>query len=394
MSKLKSSADFKSVLADLDDWRKSIRAKDQYTSSATKSNVEAVSAKSASKIENVKSEGSTERNEKRSIVEKEKGNEFFKNGKFEDAIQCYTTSIAFDPKNAVSLINRAMAYLKLKRYKEAEKDCTVGLGLQPDNVKALWRRGIALKEQGKYKEARQDFQRALDIEPGNKQVFAELSKLPTEVAPDELLKPMASKKMVSPSQQGKSLEPEAMVDRPERRRLVIEEVDTFEAKKDEKKSGEVLVAPLKTSSSVQSAITHSTGIKLPEVNAEVKTQAPRTTYEFERDWRTYRRNEKLLYQYLKCIPPSSFGNLFRSSFESEYLTKFIEVLKNYYIPNDSATEIYNVLKGLSQVQRFEMVTMFLSSSEKQALLQIFDHIQSGEEVSAEDLEKLKKKWGC
>lgn len=42
------------------------------------------------------------------------GNEFFKQKKFKEAIDCYSRSIAFSP-TAVAHANRAMAHIKLKR---------------------------------------------------------------------------------------------------------------------------------------------------------------------------------------------------------------------------------------------------------------------------------------
>jgi tetratricopeptide (TPR) repeat protein len=42
------------------------------------------------------------------------GNEYFKQKKFTDAIECYSRSIGLSP-TAVTFANRAMAYLKLRR---------------------------------------------------------------------------------------------------------------------------------------------------------------------------------------------------------------------------------------------------------------------------------------
>jgi tetratricopeptide (TPR) repeat protein len=42
------------------------------------------------------------------------GNEFFKQKKFAEAVECYSRSIALSP-TAVAFANRAMAYLKLRR---------------------------------------------------------------------------------------------------------------------------------------------------------------------------------------------------------------------------------------------------------------------------------------
>jgi len=46
--------------------------------------------------------------------EKEQGNEYFKQKKFAEAIECYSRSIGLSP-TAVAYANRAMAYLKLRR---------------------------------------------------------------------------------------------------------------------------------------------------------------------------------------------------------------------------------------------------------------------------------------
>lgn len=42
------------------------------------------------------------------------GNEYFKQKKFAQAIECYSRSIGLSP-SAVAFANRAMAYLKLRR---------------------------------------------------------------------------------------------------------------------------------------------------------------------------------------------------------------------------------------------------------------------------------------
>jgi len=51
----------------------------------------------------------------RSNLEKEKGNEYFKQGNFEEAAKCYTNSVELDPTNVISFANRAMAMLKLRQ---------------------------------------------------------------------------------------------------------------------------------------------------------------------------------------------------------------------------------------------------------------------------------------
>lgn len=47
-------------------------------------------------------------------TEREKGNGHFKRGEFQQAVKCYTRSIALYPKDVLGYSNRSMAYLRLK----------------------------------------------------------------------------------------------------------------------------------------------------------------------------------------------------------------------------------------------------------------------------------------
>ncbi|KAL2514027.1 Tetratricopeptide repeat (TPR)-like superfamily protein [Forsythia ovata] len=111
--------------------------------------------------------------------EKELGNEFFKQKKFNEAIDCYSRSIVFSP-TAVAYANRAMAYIKVKRFQEAENDCTEALNLDDRYIKAYSRRSTARKELGKLKESFDDAAFALRLEPHNQEVkkqYAEVKSL-------------------------------------------------------------------------------------------------------------------------------------------------------------------------------------------------------------------------
>ncbi|OXB71821.1 UNVERIFIED_CONTAM: hypothetical protein H355_001710, partial [Colinus virginianus] len=50
----------------------------------------------------------------KAVTEKDLGNGYFKEGKYEAAIECYTRGIAADGTNALLPANRAMAYLKIQ----------------------------------------------------------------------------------------------------------------------------------------------------------------------------------------------------------------------------------------------------------------------------------------
>ncbi|GMH31970.1 hypothetical protein Nepgr_033814 [Nepenthes gracilis] len=109
------------------------------------------------------------------VSEKTLGNEYFKQKKFNEAIDCYSRSIAFLPP-VVAYANRAMAYLKIKRFQEAEGSCTEAINLDDHYVKAFSPRATARKKLGKLKESMDDADFALRLEPDNveiKKQFAE-----------------------------------------------------------------------------------------------------------------------------------------------------------------------------------------------------------------------------
>jgi tetratricopeptide (TPR) repeat protein len=97
------------------------------------------------------------------------GNKYFKEGKYVQAIDCYSRSIALQP-TAVAFANRAMALLKIRRYADAEVDCTEAIELDDHYTKAYSRRGTARKELKKYLASVEDFEFALRLEPENKEL--------------------------------------------------------------------------------------------------------------------------------------------------------------------------------------------------------------------------------
>ncbi|XP_074056722.1 sperm-associated antigen 1 isoform X2 [Macrotis lagotis] len=110
--------------------------------------------------------------------EKEKGNEAFSSGDYEEAVTYYTRSISVSPTVA-AYNNRAQAEIKLKNWNNALQDCEKVLELEPGNLKAFLRRATAHKHQNKYHEAIQDLNKVLTVEPGNviaKKILSEVEK--------------------------------------------------------------------------------------------------------------------------------------------------------------------------------------------------------------------------
>uniref|UniRef100_UPI00398F0C17 mitochondrial import receptor subunit TOM70 n=1 Tax=Pristiophorus japonicus TaxID=55135 RepID=UPI00398F0C17 len=97
----------------------------------------------------------------RAQAAKNKGNKYFKAGKFDQAIQCYTEAIGLCPLNQKQDLstfyqNRAAAFEQLQKWKEVAEDCTKAVELNPKYIKALYRRAKAYERLDNKKECLED----------------------------------------------------------------------------------------------------------------------------------------------------------------------------------------------------------------------------------------------
>ena len=76
-------------------------------------------------------------------IERERGNELFKNSQFQEALDAYTEAIKIYKVDAASYANRALCYFKLEEYELVVVDATKALEIDEDYVKAYHRRGKA-----------------------------------------------------------------------------------------------------------------------------------------------------------------------------------------------------------------------------------------------------------
>ncbi|XP_013194327.2 RNA polymerase II-associated protein 3 isoform X1 [Amyelois transitella] len=99
--------------------------------------------------------------------EKERGNAYVKQEKWDEAISCYTRAIELVKDDAIYYANRGLCYLKKDSLHQAETDCTEALRLDPTYVKALQRRATARERLGSLRSASHDLIEVLKLEPKN-----------------------------------------------------------------------------------------------------------------------------------------------------------------------------------------------------------------------------------
>lgn len=96
---------------------------------------------------------------------KEKGNEEFKKGNYEKAIEFYTYATEMDPKNHIFMTNRSLCYASMQKWDKSLRDADKAVALKADWEKGHYRRGVALAKLARYEEAMQAFQKCLDLNP-------------------------------------------------------------------------------------------------------------------------------------------------------------------------------------------------------------------------------------
>ncbi|NXR50565.1 RPAP3 protein, partial [Hippolais icterina] len=382
----------------------------------------------------------------KAIAEKDLGNGYFKEGKYEAAIECYTRGIAADGTNALLPANRAMAYLKIEKYKEAEDDCTQALLLDASYSKAFARRGAARVALGKLKEAIQDFEAVLKLEPGNKQAINELTKIRNELADKEqqtyqeypavLIKEAEIKnivKMIDNPLQIKSTKPLRRIDIEEvdddtsdgdlpsttlvnnwRNSVSVEETETLaqddllttvdipkakHLKIEEISDTSLLQRPVNVkeiSSTLHPSFPASKQrekeIRRSFMSASPVPPIPANSFQLESDFRKLKDCPENMYLYLKQIEPSLYAKLFQKSLDPDLFNQILKVLHDFYIEKEEPSLILEILQRLSELKRFDMAVMFMSGSEKKITQVLFNHVNHMGLKDA-SVEELEKKYG-
>ncbi|XP_067684913.1 RNA polymerase II-associated protein 3-like isoform X2 [Haliotis asinina] len=365
--------------------------------------------------------------------EKEKGNEFFRRGEYNHAIEHYSRGQQLDPANPFLPANRAMALIKQKKFAAAEVDATTAISLDPMYIKAYMRRASALVGLSKFEEARTDYQRILNLDPQNKLAKAELEKTEKELG------------SVSSHAEAKSFSQESGVIIPlhkssdcrskkSLRRIVIKEVEniscggagvtgSFKQNKSVpgmiEKDNQMLQNFVSDSVSLKKATAPEAAKKQGDVdskqsNAEKKHSSsvvslpmdatfspslkdisricvPQTSFQFLSDYKVLKQNKEAFFHYFKRISPSTLPALFGEMIDSATLVYILEVFNEFYIPAGEDFEEH--LVSLTEVKRFEMTALFFTKEEKQVVSNLMTHLRQTSLSSEKDIKNLANRYG-
>lgn len=107
-----------------------------------------------------------------------RGNSYYKKGKFKQAIEDYSQAISLNPKDAEAYFFRGLTYYK-KWFKKAYEndldraieDYTQAISLAPNYISAYNNRGFAYEAKGDLDHAIEDFSQVISLNPKNAQIY-------------------------------------------------------------------------------------------------------------------------------------------------------------------------------------------------------------------------------
>lgn len=94
----------------------------------------------------------------------QRGNQFYRDGDFDSALQLYLSILRFSPENLPALINAANCYFELKDFKATQQIAARILSLDSKNINALSLLGAVSMQTEAFEEAAEYFQQVLQLD--------------------------------------------------------------------------------------------------------------------------------------------------------------------------------------------------------------------------------------
>lgn len=133
------------------------------------------------------SDKEVEEHKEEALSLKNKGNDHFRDEKYDEAIQAYTQALNTCPlkcsaERAVVYANRAAAKVNLEQKEEAVLDCNKAIDLNPTYLKALLRRAQLHRKLENLDQCLADYQKVLELDPNSREAHQACVVLPQEIA--------------------------------------------------------------------------------------------------------------------------------------------------------------------------------------------------------------------
>ncbi|CAI5735166.1 unnamed protein product [Hyaloperonospora brassicae] len=354
----------------------------------------------------------------RQEVEKRDGNERYARGEYAAAIESYTRCLDCNLQNAVVLSNRAMAYLKNQEFVKAEDDCTSALKIDPTHVKSYTRRGTARNALGKHRLALLDFHHAATLDPRSRQIQAQLQST------RELLRTAIKRspkrtgfaiEVASGSGPGHACKPKRATSEEKNCGLQQPTRSSSGTKRDSSISQESSASRLAQDGTLRATSSTKGPTKRPMILPKLPNNAPATSYEFNRVWKTFalrgdadQKSQRLNLRadYLRMIDPATLCSVFKTSIESDVLCDVFRVFRHVLLSSSKVSSFAHVgaasfvlafASELTNVTRFDMTVMLLSENEKADIAWVIQHLEGLakndndiQEHAVADLTKLYK----
>ncbi|KAJ9152076.1 DnaJ subfamily C member 7-like protein [Pleurostoma richardsiae] len=116
---------------------------------------------------------------------KEEGNNEYKAGRWQAAIDKYSAALEIDPfnkgTNSKLLQNRALCRIKLKQYDDAIADCEKAISLDPSYIKARKTKANALGQADRWEDAVKEWKAVAEADPEDRNIQREIKKAELEL---------------------------------------------------------------------------------------------------------------------------------------------------------------------------------------------------------------------
>lgn len=314
-------------------------------------------------------------NDPRSAEElKVAGNEEFKAGKFDAALQLYSAAVMKDPFMDTARLNKAAALLKMEKFSEAEAECSVVIKRNKRDVKALYRRGVALRGLGKYALSILDFEEVILHEPNN-------NKAREEVRETKLLKEKADAVLSEKINAATAAERAPVIPAPAATSTEVADGSLPSLGEAATKSLEMQNKALATAERVKAKLL----VKLP-------ASAPKTGAEFKRELYNLRKQPETFALYLHMLPIDKIQSFFmKGGFDADILELSVTSIRHHMTMEADKDLIASLLMEYSKVKAFKTACMVLDNKCTTELLEIISSL-SDHGVADDQVAALKKAY--